>query len=59
MKSQFGGGDCGEWLLPDLVRRRRCRCLYVDVIGLSGVARSAVSARGYLGLLTFLYFVIV
>ena len=56
MKSQFGGGDCGELLLPDLVRRRRCRYLHVDVTGLSGVARSVVSARGYLGLLTFLMF---
>ena len=55
----FSGGDCSEWLLPDLVRRRHCRCLHVEVIGLSGVARSAVSARGYLGLLTFLYFVTV
>ena len=48
----FGGGDCGEWLLPDLVRRCHCRCLHVEVIGLSGVARSAVSARGYLGNIT-------
>ena len=55
----FGGGDCGEWLLPDLVRRCRCRCLHVEVTGLSGVARSAVSARGYLGLLTFPCFVTV
>ena len=53
----FGGGDCGEWLLPDLVRRHRCRCLHVEVSRLSGVARFAVSARGYLGLLTFLCFV--
>ena len=53
----FGGGDCGEWLLPDLVRRHRCRCLHVEVTRLSGVARFAVSARGYLGLLTFLCFV--